>query len=134
MNPKPNVRLTPYRTFSKAEWAALRADTPMTLTQGDVERLSGLTEQMSLDQVRDVYLPLSRLLNLYVGAAQKLHEATSTFLGKKDGKMPFIVGLAGSVAVGKSTTGRVLEALLARWPDHPRVNLIGTDEIGRAHV
>ncbi|GBE43268.1 pantothenate kinase [bacterium BMS3Bbin10] len=127
MNPKPNVRLTPYRTFSKAEWAALRADTPMTLTQGDVERLSGLTEQMSLDQVRDVYLPLSRLLNLYVGAAQKLHEATSTFLGKKDGKMPFIVGLAGSVAVGKSTTGRVLEALLARWPDHPRVNLIGTD-------
>ncbi len=127
MNPKPNVRLTPYRTFSKAEWAALRADTPMTLTQGDVERLSGLTEQMSLDQVRDVYLPLSRLLNLYVGAAQKLHEATSTFLGKKDGKMPFIVGLAGSVAVGKSTTGRVLEALLARWPNHPRVNLIGTD-------
>lgn len=127
MNPKPNVRLTPYRTFSKAEWSALRADTPMTLTQEDVERLSGLTEQMSLDQVRDVYLPLSRLLNLYVGAAQKLHEATSTFLGKKDGKMPFIVGLAGSVAVGKSTTGRVLEALLARWPDHPRVNLIGTD-------
>ena len=127
MNPKPNVRLTPYRTFSKAEWSALRADTPMTLTQEDVERLSGLTEQMSLDQVRDVYLPLSRLLNLYVGAAQKLHGATSTFLGKKDGKMPFIVGLAGSVAVGKSTTGRVLEALLARWPDHPRVNLIGTD-------
>ena len=127
MNPKPDVRLTPYRTFSKAEWSALRADTPMTLTQEDVERLSGLTEQMSLDQVRDVYLPLSRLLNLYVGAAQKLHEATSTFLGRKDGKMPFIVGLAGSVAVGKSTTGRVLEALLARWPDHPRVNLIGTD-------
>ncbi len=127
MNPKPNVRLTPYRTFSKAEWAALRADTPMTLTQADVEQLSGLTEQMSLDQVRDVYLPLSRLLNLYVAATQSLHEATSTFLGAKDGKMPFIVGLAGSVAVGKSTTGRVLEALLARWPDHPRVNLIGTD-------
>jgi len=127
MKEMPAGRLTPYRTFSKAEWAALRADTPMTLTQADVEQLSGLTERMSLDQVRDVYLPLSRLLNLYVAAAQTLHEATSTFLGKKDGKMPFIIGLAGSVAVGKSTTGRVLEALLARWPDHPRVNIIGTD-------
>jgi len=127
MNPKPNVRLTPYRSFTKAEWAALRADTPMPLTQADVEQLSGLTEQMSLDQVRDVYLPLSRLLNLYVAATQSLHEATSNFLGKKDGKMPFVIGLAGSVAVGKSTTGRVLEALLARWPDHPSVDLIGTD-------
>ncbi len=105
---KPNVRLTPYRTFSRTEWAALRADTPMTLTEQDVEQLSGLTERVSVDEVREVYLPLSRLLNLYVGAAQKLHEATTTFLGKKDGKMPFIIGLAGSVAVGKSTTGRVL--------------------------
>jgi type I pantothenate kinase len=127
MNPGPKVRLTPYRTFSKEEWAALRADTPMTLTEKDVDQLSGLTERVSVDEVRDVYLPLSRLLNLYVGAAQKLHEATTTFLGKKDGKMPFIIGLAGSVAVGKSTTGRVLQALLARWPDHPRVDLIGTD-------
>lgn len=127
MNPKPNIRLTPYRTFSRAEWAALRADTPMTLTKTDVDQLSGLTERMSVDEVRDIYLPLSRLLNLYVGAAQGLHEATTTFLGKKDSKMPFIVGLAGSVAVGKSTTGRVLEALLARWPNHPRVDLIGTD-------
>lgn len=127
VNPKPTIRLTPYRTFSRAEWAALRADTPMTLTEADVEQLSGLTERMSVDEVREVYLPLSRLLNLYVAAAQTLHEATSTFLGKKDGKMPFIIGLAGSVAVGKSTSGRVLEALLARWPNHPRVDLIGTD-------
>jgi type I pantothenate kinase len=124
---KPRIRVTPYMSFSKAEWAALRADTPMTLTEADVEQLSGLTERMSVDQVRDVYLPLSRLLNLYVGAAQKLHDATSTFLGNQDGKMPFIIGLAGSVAVGKSTSGRVLEALLARWPNHPRVDLIGTD-------
>ncbi len=124
---KPGLRVTPYTTFTKAEWAALRADTPMTLTKEDVEQLSGVTERMSVDQVRDVYLPLSRLLNLYVAASQKLHEATSTFLGNRDGKMPFIMGLAGSVAVGKSTTGRVLEALLARWPNHPRVGLIGTD-------
>ncbi len=127
MNPKPKVSASPYRTFSRAEWAALRADTPMTLNQEDVERLSGLTEQMSLQQVRDVYLPLSRLLNFYVAAAQTLHAATSEFLNNKDGKMPFIIGLGGSVAVGKSTTGRVLEALLARWPNHPRVDLIGTD-------
>ena len=99
----------------------------MTLTEEDVEQLSGLTERVSVDEVREVFLPLSRLLNLYVGAAQKLHEATSTFLGKSDGKMPFLIGLAGSVAVGKSTTGRVLRALLARWPNHPRVDLIGTD-------
>lgn len=124
---KSKVRLTPYRTFSRTEWAALRADTPMTLTEADVEQLSGLTERMSVNEVRDIYLPLSRLLNLYVGAAQQLHGATSTFLGKKDGKMPYIIGLAGSVAVGKSTSGRVLEALLARWPNHPRVDLIGTD-------
>lgn len=127
MTKKADLRPTPYRLFTKAEWAALRADTPMTLTEDDVAQLSGLTERVSVDEVREVYLPMSRLLNLYVGAAQKLHEATSTFLGKKDGKMPFLIGLAGSVAVGKSTTGRVLEALLARWPNHPRVDLIGTD-------
>ena len=120
-------RLSPYQTFSRAEWAALRADTPMTLTEEDVEQLSGLTERVSVDEVREVYLPLSRLLNLYVAAAQTLHKATSLFLGHNDGKMPFIIGLAGSVAVGKSTTGRVLQALLARWPNHPRVDLIGTD-------
>ncbi|MEC9369507.1 MAG: type I pantothenate kinase [Pseudomonadota bacterium] len=124
---RPGHRVTPYVVFTKAEWAKRRADTPMTLSESDVEQLSGLTERMSVDQVRDVYLPLSRLLNLYVGAAQKLHEATTTFLGRADGKMPFIIGLAGSVAVGKSTAGRILRALLARWPNHPRVDLIGTD-------
>lgn len=124
---KSEITPTPYRKFSRPEWAGLRADAPMTLTEEDVEQLSGLTERVSVDEVREVFLPLSRLLNLYVGAAQKLHEATSTFLGKSDGKMPFLIGLAGSVAVGKSTTGRVLRALLARWPNHPRVDLIGTD-------
>lgn len=124
---RPGLRVTPYTVFTKAEWAKLRADTPMTLSESDVEQLSGLTERMSVDQVRDVYLPLSRLLNLYVGAEQTLHEATTTFLGRTDGKVPYIIGLAGSVAVGKSTAGRVLRALLARWPNHPRVDLIGTD-------
>ena len=124
---RPKVHATPYRTFSKAEWARLRADTPMTLSEADVEQLSGLTERISVDEVQEVHLPLSRLLNLYVGAAQKLHEATTTFLGKTEGMMPYIIGVAGSVAVGKSTTARVLQALLARWPDHPRVDLIATD-------
>ena len=127
MTHDPDNRLSPYQKFTREEWAALRADTPMTLTEEDVEQLSGLTERVSVNEVREVYLPLSRLLNLYVAAAQTLHKATSTFLGNNDGKMPFIIGLAGSVAVGKSTTGRVLQALLARWPNHPRVDLIATD-------
>ena len=127
MTHDPDNRLSPYQKFTREEWAALRADTPMTLTEEDVDQLSGLTERVSVDEVREVYLPLSRLLNLYVAAAQTLHLATSTFLGHNDGKMPFIIGLAGSVAVGKSTTGRVLQALLARWPNHPRVDLIATD-------
>ena len=127
MKPEADDMLSPYQKFTRAEWAALRADTPMTLSEEDVEQLSGLIERVSTDEVREVYLPLSRLLNLYVGAAQTLHEATSTFLGNNHGKTPFIIGLAGSVAVGKSTTGRVLQALLARWPNHPRVDLIATD-------
>lgn len=100
---------------------------PMTLTDEDLERASGLMERVSQDEVVDIYLPLSRLLNLYVGAAQGLHAATSSFLGQKDGKMPFIIGMAGSVAVGKSTTARVLQSLLSRWPNTPRVGLLPTD-------
>lgn len=127
MSDKRKIQLSPYTTFSRAEWAALRADTPMTLAEEELEELSGLTERISGGEVRQIYLPLSRLLNLYVAAAQQLHNATSQFLGKKDGKMPFIIGIGGSVAVGKSTTSRVLQALLARWPDHPHVELLPTD-------
>ncbi len=118
---------SPYREFTRDQWAALRADTPMTLSDEDLEQLSGLTEKVSGDEVRQIYLPLSRLLNFYVAAAQQLHAATSEFLGGSDGKTPYIVGIGGSVACGKSTTSRVLKELLARWPDHPRVDMLPTD-------
>lgn len=121
------LQYSPYRHFTRAEWARLREDTPMTLVPRDLEPLSGIIEELSMSEVEDIYLPLSRLLNLYVAASQELHAVTSRFLGRKDARVPFIIGCAGSVAVGKSTTARVLKALLARWPDHPRVDLITTD-------
>jgi type I pantothenate kinase len=122
-----NLQYSPYRVFTRAEWARLRADTPMTLEESELEQLSGLIEELSVEEVEQIYLPMSRLLNLYVAAAQQLHSVTSKFLGRTDGKVPFIIGVGGSVAVGKSTTARVLRALLARWPDHPRVDQITTD-------
>jgi type I pantothenate kinase len=124
---QPPLPFSPYRVFSREDWAKLRADTPMTLVPRDLEQLSGLMEELSMTEVEQIYLPLSRLLNLHVAASQDLHAITNRFLGRKDGKVPFIIGAAGSVAVGKSTTARVLRALLARWPDHPRVDLITTD-------
>ncbi len=127
MQNRSAIQFSPYRDFNRDEWARLRADTPMTLVERDLEQLSGLTQELSMDEVEQIYLPMSRLLNLYVAAAQELHAVTSRFLGRRDGKVPFILGVAGSVAVGKSTTARVLRALLARWPDHPRVDLITTD-------
>lgn len=122
-----DLQFSPYQVFSRADWARLRADTPMTLQSHELEQLSGIIEELSVEDVEEIYLPLSRLLNLYVAALQKLHAASSVFLGRKDGKVPFILGVSGSVAVGKSTTARVLKALLARWPDHPRVDLMTTD-------
>lgn len=122
-----DVAFSSYRTFTRQEWADLRAGTPMTLTKSDLDQLSGVIEEVSEDEVEEIYLPLSRLLNLHVAAAQELYAVTSKFLGKRDGKVPFIIGIAGSVAVGKSTTSRVLRALLARWPNHPRVDLMSTD-------
>ncbi len=124
---RSTLQFSPYRVFDREEWARLRADTPMTLVERDLEQLSGLMQELSMEEVEQIYLPMSRLLNLYVAAAQELHAVTSRFLGRRDGKVPFILGVAGSVAVGKSTTARVLRALLARWPDHPRVDLVTTD-------
>ena len=122
-----SLAFSPYRTFTREEWAKLRADTPMTLVPRELEQLSGVIEDLSVSEVEQIYLPLSRLLNLHVAGAQELHAVTSRFLGRRDGRVPYILGIAGSVAVGKSTTARVLKALLARWPDHPRVDLITTD-------
>jgi type I pantothenate kinase len=118
---------SPWVSLPRATWATLRSATPMTLTQEDVDSLRGTAERLSLEEVADVYLPLSRLLNLYVAARQDLHRVTDTFLGSLAAKVPFVIGVAGSVAVGKSTTSRILQALLARWPDHPEVALVTTD-------
>jgi type I pantothenate kinase len=114
-------------TFTAEDWGRLRASTPLSLTEADLEQLRGLNVALSLDEVAKIYLPLSRLLNLYVGASQELYRASDTFLGKLPAKVPFVIGVAGSVAVGKSTTSRVLQTLLARWPNHPQVDLVTTD-------
>ncbi len=119
--------LSPYRVFSKREWASLRADMPLTLTEAELDELRGLNERISMDQVVDIYLPLSRLLNLYVEATQQLFRATQKFLGGRQRKVPYIIGMGGSVAVGKSTMARILQALLRRWPNHPKVAFVPTD-------
>lgn len=132
--PYSNVQFSPYLIFTRDEWARLRADTPMTLAPDEVKQLSGLIEELSMDEVEEIYLPLSRLLNLYVAAQQELDSVTTTFLGRKASRVPFIIGVGGSVAIGKSTTARVLKALLARWPHHPRVDLITTDGFLRSNA
>ena len=116
-----------YLSFDRDDWAALRAATPLTLRQRDLDSLQGINERIDLDEVAAIYLPLSRLLNLYVSAVQDLQRVSSTFLGSIAPKVPYIIGVAGSVAVGKSTFARILQALLARWPNHPQVDLLTTD-------
>jgi type I pantothenate kinase len=116
-----------YLDFDRQAWAGLRAATPLTLGEADLAELQGLNERVSLAEVEAVYLPLSRLLNLQVAATQTLHKATDTVLGSLPRPTPFVVGIAGSVAVGKSTFARILKALLSRWPAHPRVDLVTTD-------
>ena len=119
--------LTPYLIFSREKWCHFRQDTPLTLTEQDLEKLHGQTEVVSLKEVAEIYLPLSRLLSFYVTVKQDLHVATGKFLGTPEPKVPYVIGIAGSVAVGKSTTSRVLQALLSRWPNHPCVEIITTD-------
>jgi type I pantothenate kinase len=119
--------LSPYRVFSRSEWAERREDTPMTLASDEVTRVRSLHDRLDMKEVEDIYLPLSRLLSLYVAATQRLFRAQQNFLGTEDAKMPYIIGVGGSVAVGKSTTARVLQALLARWPNVPKVDLLTTD-------
>ena len=116
-----------YIDFNREDWASLRGRTPLSLTEAEVEKLRGMNVNLDLDMVEDTFLPLSRLLNLYVQGAQLLSSVTDTFLGTPPVPRPFILGVAGSVAVGKSTIARVLESLLARWPHHPSVELVTTD-------
>src|SRR6476619_3836683 len=119
--------VTPFVELDRAAWAALAASTPLPLSVAEVERLRGLGDPIDLDEVETIYLPLSRLLNMYVGGTGALHQVTTTFLGERTERTPFVIGVAGSVAVGKSTTSRVLREMLARWPDTPRVELVTTD-------
>lgn len=119
---------SPYRSFTRDEWAHLRADTPLTLSVDDLTKLQSINDPISLDEIVAIYLPLSRLLSLYVAATQGLFKATQRFLmAEAEVKVPYIIGVAGSVAVGKSTTARVLKALLSRWPNTPKVELVTTD-------
>ena len=123
----PDQQYNPYRIFSREQWARLRDDTPMTLEPGEFERLRSMHDRLDMQEVEDNYLPLSRLLSIYVGATQRLFVSQRQFLEIRDRKMPYIIGVAGSVAVGKSTTARVLQALLAHWSPRPKVDLVTTD-------
>jgi type I pantothenate kinase len=127
MEQRTDDGLSPYRVFTRSEWADLRADTPMTLKPAEVAQLRSVHDRLDMAEVEEIYLPLSRLLSLYVAATQRLFRAQQGFLGTEDVKVPYIIGVAGSVAVGKSTTSRVLKALFARWPNTPRVDLLTTD-------
>jgi type I pantothenate kinase len=121
------LEFSPYVDFTRDEWSRLRASTPLPLSESDLAALRSLDEPMPLGEVEEVYLPLSRLLNLRVAATYELHRVTGTFLGHLHARVPYVIGVAGSVAVGKSTISRILQALLMRWPDHPRVDLVTTD-------
>lgn len=122
-----NDGFSPYTSFERVQWARLRGETPLTLSEDDLVKLRGVAEAVSMREVEEVYLPLSRLLNLHIAAVQDLHGVTSRFLGTLARKVPYIIAIAGSVSVGKSTTARVLANLLSRWPNHPRVALVTTD-------
>jgi type I pantothenate kinase len=123
----PDQQYNPYRIFTRDQWAKLRDDTPMTLEPGEFERLRSLHDRLDMNEVEEIYLPLSRLLSIYVDATARLFQAQREFLGIRERKVPYIIGIAGSVAGGKSTTARVLQALLARWSPRPKVELVTTD-------
>ncbi|WP_298445850.1 type I pantothenate kinase [uncultured Ferrimonas sp.] len=116
-----------YQAFSREQWAALRAAVPLPLSEAELEQLRGINEHVSLEEVETIYLPLSRLLNLYAHSKQRRGDVLEQFLGRKPSHGPYIISVAGSVAVGKSTSARILQALLQRWPEHPKVELVTTD-------
>ncbi|KAB7679591.1 type I pantothenate kinase [Plesiomonas shigelloides] len=118
---------TPFVSFERQEWADLRDSIPLTLTESDLERLKGINDELSLDEVIEIYLPLSRLLNFYIRSNLRRQSVLDQFLGREGQRIPYVIGIAGSVAVGKSTTARILQALLSRWPEHRHVELVTTD-------
>lgn len=119
--------MTPYLSFNRQQWAELRNSVPMTLSEADLKELQGVNENLTMEESVEIYLPLARLLNLYISARKNRNSVLQNFLGATNAAPPFIIGIAGSVAVGKSTTARLLQALLARWQDHPKVALVTTD-------
>ncbi|WP_338559085.1 type I pantothenate kinase [Erwinia sp. E_sp_B01_3] len=127
MSKKESLLTTPYLQFDRAQWAALRDSVPMTLSEQEIAQLKGINEDLSLEEVAEIYLPLSRLLNFYINSNLRRQAVLEQFLGTNGQRIPYIISIAGSVAVGKSTTARVLQALLSRWPEHRRVELITTD-------
>ena len=126
-NPMARLVGSPFVELDRAAWSRLRESTPLTLTEEDLRRVRGLGDRIDLVEVEEVYLPLSRLVDLYVAGSEQLHGATSTFLGEAPARTPFVIGIAGSVAVGKSTTARILAELLTSWPETPKVSLVTTD-------
>ncbi len=127
MNKKESFLTTPYLQFDREHWATLRDSIPLTLTEEEVAALKGINEEISIDEVIEIYLPLSRLLNFYISSNLRRQAVLEQFLGTDEQKIPYVIGIAGSVAVGKSTTARLLQALLSRWPEHRRVELVTTD-------
>lgn len=127
MSKKEQTLMTPYLQFNRSQWASLRDSVPMTLIEGEITRLKGINEDLSLEEVAEIYLPLSRLLNFYISSNLRRQAVLEQFLGTNTPRIPYVISIAGSVAVGKSTTARVLQALLSRWPEHRRVELITTD-------
>jgi len=125
--------LSAYIEFERNQWSQLRDNVKLTLSEDDIKQLQGINESLSMQEVIDIYLPLSRLLNLYVSARQYRHTVRDQFLNSENEKVPYIIGIAGSVAVGKSTSARILQALLSRWPEHPKVALVTTDGFLRSN-